>query len=186
MKVLLCIFSFLFVACNTIKYNKQEWTVEYPNKNDSTIIRIRGLYNSKGKLFYNDGSSTNMMDDFLEKKSILFKPTDKQILKAESIIVEKKYGKYIKEFYSFYRQYTGYICQEGDTVIVVNYLRARALNHAEKQGKQLSFNFDDIIYDDDNVIMGNKTRFEARSNVFFVNLTSNTIMSTSTYFCYPY
>jgi hypothetical protein len=188
---ILLLFVCCLSSCFTIKDNIEDWTVNYINKNDSSIIKIKNLYNTTGKLFFNDKIKSNIDEDELYSKAQLFKPTSNQILVGEDIMILSWISKndskisVISELRKFYRQYTGYVCQNGDSVIVINLLSKSSLSKEQQLGIQTRFIYD-VLFDDDNVVIDVKKSYRIRPTIVHVSLKNKIVMSTSTYFCIPH
>ncbi len=117
----------------------------YPYKSDKSIVSIHSLYSGYGKIFNDiftdvkyygpppkDFSKNIELNQnmILESEKILFKDINNFYTKipGEKIYFEnpKKYYKY------YYRQYTGYLNIEGDTIIYINLLNFRNKIKAKK------------------------------------------------------
>jgi len=111
---------FLFMA----KVFAQE--VVYPDKNDSSIVKIKGYYNKLGKI-----NSNKKYYLFPPDADSIFIPTSQELLLAERLMTEK-YDEFLKSdarakgltgteykqhYYSYYRQYTGFTSKSGDKII---------------------------------------------------------------------
>jgi hypothetical protein len=107
--------------------------VKYPNKGDSTIIKIKEFYNGCGKIFNEDKIG---ILSALKGKSI-FQPTATDLILAEQIMSEK-YSDLIKSderaksligteyksnYYNSYRQYIGIINSSGNKIIFIQLLK---------------------------------------------------------------
>lgn len=103
--------------------------VSYPDKNDSSIIRIKEYYSSCGKIFTKD--ETNFLSSLNGKN--FFKPGVQDILLAEQLMTEKYSSaigsderakslvgtEYKERYYKYYRQYVGIVNTSGDKVIFI-------------------------------------------------------------------
>jgi hypothetical protein len=103
--------------------------VVYPNKKDSSIIKVKEYYKGCGKIF--DSTMKNLLSTLNGKYS--FTPDAKEILMTEQLI-EKDYEellqidvraksligtRYKQYYYEYYRQYAGAVNNAGEKVIFI-------------------------------------------------------------------
>jgi hypothetical protein len=139
MKKIFILITILEFACSSIKQNSQEWQVIYPDPTDSTIVQVKGLYTSKGKLLYNNKNESNINKESLDN-DYLFKPTAEQIIALEEFVIRYELAnnplykndtlKALKKYKKYSRLYTGYVCANGDSVFLLNMIE-RAGNIAK-------------------------------------------------------
>jgi len=132
----------LFCAIHVLVCGQKD--VEFIN-NDSSLIRIKGLYScGYGKIF----DTTYVWDDLLDSYKSSSNLTTEEIIEAEEIMINN-YNEVLEKDLRFdyinpkvkdpkrhlkyyYRQYVGYINDEGEKMIFIHLLNFRNKKKAEK------------------------------------------------------
>ena len=157
MKTLFVIFSILLLSsCTTIKQNSQEWHVIYPDTKDPNIVKVKGLYKSKGKLLYNNRHESNI-DKKVFDNIYLFKPTTEQIIQIEQFVIQYMVAnnpacnndttEVIKKYKRYGRLYTGYICNSRDSIFIIALIEKPQNIRKYKSIPIMIFEEDPIIFE---------------------------------------
>lgn len=175
--LLYLILTFCVLSSCSVRYNKLSH-VSYPFKADSSYIRINGFYKNQGKIIFTSTHSTRVEKDFIEKGNYIFKPSDRQIIDVETIMLGKsaKYFKndtiaVLKHYYSYYRQYLGFVNRNGDSIIVINLINPSVYNKKSiEDNLYVVFDEKDGIIDTTSVI-----KRKSLTNMFYININKKDV-----------
>ncbi|MBP8966816.1 MAG: hypothetical protein KBG33_05410 [Paludibacteraceae bacterium] len=87
-KGFLLLLTFLGFSCSV--YMKENFRVVFPFPNDSSYIRINGLYKNFGKILHTKDNHTTIEKYYISGGYKVFKPSIIELLTAERLMFEKK------------------------------------------------------------------------------------------------
>jgi hypothetical protein len=96
--------------------------ISYPDKSDSSIVRIERFYINKGKIFSDDYKLLQLsLPDYFKGCKL----NEADILKSESILLENfpnksRMNRNIRFYKNHWRQYLGYIDNNGNILVFIH------------------------------------------------------------------
>lgn len=160
--------TFLAIVITLLSSCASGQEVFYPIPNDSSIIKLKSFYNGYGKVFKSESEANRDIfgnkypGDFIEGFEKDLNLTIDQIIEAEKLLSEQIE---IKELKNYYRQYLGFLNNEGDNIILINLLNFKNKNKSEKYFEHWKNSF----------LTGHGKFYEQNQQRFLVNLSKELV-----------